>query len=144
MLGLEGRTRGMRRAVVGYDDLLSGWQAALEAAETGLGLSVVTGRTPTELEAAGTLVDTSLRRAAADWDALGLAAPVQDLAERSYAALGGLVGGRVFGPQSANELQARRRRRRSSLVQRLEPGRAGLRAARRDRGRRRALPQPAC
>jgi hypothetical protein len=77
----------MRRAVVGYDDLLADWQAALGAAERPLGLDLVTGRRSDELTTAGALVDSSLRRAAADWSALGLAPPVRDLAERAYAAL---------------------------------------------------------
>jgi hypothetical protein len=93
MLGLEGQTRQLRRAVVAYDELLADWQEALAAAEGRLGMSLVSDRPPAEIEAVGTLVDSSLRRAAADWAALGLAAPVQQLAERSYDALGALVRG---------------------------------------------------
>lgn len=92
MLGLEAEVRGMRRSVVAYRDLLADWRSALAVAEQPLGVDLVTGRSAAELEAAGTLVDTSLRRAEADWDTLGLAPPVRDLAERAYAALGTLVG----------------------------------------------------
>jgi hypothetical protein len=102
MLGLEAAVRGMPRAVVAYEDLLSDWQAALGAAESSLGLALVTGRAPEQLASAGELVDASLRRAAADWSTLGLAPPVQDLAERAYAALSGLVSGHVDeGPLDA-------------------------------------------
>jgi hypothetical protein len=95
MLGLEAGLRRMRRAVVAYDDLLADWQAALAAAEAPLGLDLVTGRAPEELASAGGLVDPALRRAAADWDALGLPPPVRDLAERTYAALSALTAGQV-------------------------------------------------
>ena len=98
MLGLEGGTRDQRRAVVSYDELLSDWQAALRAAEPGLGMQLVSGRREHELDLAGELVDTSLRRAQADWQALELPAPVQQLAQRAYAALGDLVAGQQHPP----------------------------------------------
>ena len=105
MLGLEAEVRGMRRAVVAYTDLLADWRSALSAAEGPLGLDLVGGRPAAELDAAGTLVDASLRRAEADWETLGLAAPVRDLAERAYAALSGLVGA---GPGQTEVLDALR------------------------------------
>ncbi len=101
MLGLEAQTRGVPRAVVAYDDLLTDWQAALAGAESGLGLSLVSGRSSKEVSAAGSLVDTSLRRAAADWDVLELPAPVRTLAEQTYAALSGLVDGAEETPAAA-------------------------------------------
>ena len=105
MLGLEAEVRGMRRAVVGYRDLLADWRSTLVGAEGRLGLDLVTGRPPEDLDGAGALVDTSLRRAEADWDTLGLVAPVRDLAERTYAALGTLVGP---GPARTEDLDALR------------------------------------
>ena len=92
MLGLEAEVRGMPRAVVRYDDLLSDWRSALAATEEPLGLQLVTGHSPADLDEAGTLVDTSLRRAAADWSELGLAEPVQELAQRAYDALSDPTG----------------------------------------------------
>jgi hypothetical protein len=100
MLGLEAEVRGTPRAVVSYEDLLSDWRMTLAAAEEPLGLSLVSGRPPEALEAAGELVDTSLRRAAADWSDLGLAPPVQELAERAYAALKGQAAGSVEDQQA--------------------------------------------
>ena len=101
MLGLEVGVRGQQRAVVSYDALLTDWQDALRAAEPGLGMELVTGRSEQELENAGALVDTSLRRAESDWSGLELPAPVQLLAERSYTALGGLVAGRPAPPEGS-------------------------------------------
>jgi hypothetical protein len=89
MLGLEVRTRGLSRAVVPYDRLLGDWQGALGAAEQGLGYTLVSDRTPAELERAGALVDSSLRRAEGDWAGMGVPTAVQELAERAHAALGG-------------------------------------------------------
>ena len=106
MLGLEAGLRGTRRAVVAYDDLLADWQAALRAAEAPLGLELVSGRPEAVLASAGELVDSSLRRAAADWDALSLAPPVRDLAERAYAALGGLVARPLARPDEEGPLDA--------------------------------------
>jgi hypothetical protein len=88
-LGLEAENRGMRRAVVGYDDLLTDWRAALASAEQPLGMDLVTGRTAEDVESAASLVDSSLRRAEADWAALGVAAPLQELAERVHAGMAG-------------------------------------------------------
>ena len=105
MLGLEAELRGTRRAVVAYGELLTDWRSALAAVEGPLGLELVTGRPAADLEAAGALVDTSLRRAEADWETLDLAAPVRDLAERAYVALGSLVG---TGPSRADVLDGLR------------------------------------
>ena len=101
MLGLEADVRGMRRAVVAYDGLLADWRVALQDAERGLRLDLVSGRPEHEVEHAGGLVDTSLRRAAADWEGLRLPAPVQELAERAYVALGRLVGEEPEGHEAA-------------------------------------------
>lgn len=128
MLGLEAETRHMRRAVVGYDDLLSDWQGALRSAEPGLGLALVSGQPEEVLCGAGTLVDSSLRRAAGDWGSLGLAAPVQTLAERSHAALGALVTGAV-GEQDAT-LDALRREYAELYAWTADLTRSRVRAAR--------------
>ena len=102
MLGLEAEVRGGRHAVVSYRELLADWRSALQAAERPLGLTLVSGRPPEDLAPAGHLVDTSLRRAESTWDDLGLASPVRDLAERTHAALGRLVG----GPSDAGDVRA--------------------------------------
>jgi hypothetical protein len=91
MLGLEAAVRPMPRAIVGYDDLLADWRSALGAAEQPLGMGLVTGCPAEELDLAGELVDSSLRRAAAGWDDLGLPEPVCDLADRAYEALSALT-----------------------------------------------------
>ena len=90
MLGLEERTREVPRAYVPYDDLMSDWRTALRRAEQGLRTPLLAGATPQQEEDAAGLVDESLRRAQADWDALGLAPDLRDLAHRSWVTLQGL------------------------------------------------------
>ncbi len=90
MLGTEARTRGLPRAVVRYDDLLSDWQSAMERADASLGLKLLDD--PERVEAAGGLVDPSLHRSVTDWSELALPPHALDLTSRVYDAYGRLVG----------------------------------------------------
>jgi hypothetical protein len=98
MLGIEARTRDLPRTTVRYDDLLSDWRAAMELADASLGLDLLAD--PAAIDAAGSLIDPSLRRSVTEWSELDLPPTVLDLASRVYDAYGELVG------LSANE-QAR-------------------------------------
>lgn len=95
MLGIESRTRDLPRAVVAYDDLLDGWREAIEVADRGLGLGLVSSATQAQLASAGTLVDPSLRRSSASWEELDLPPRIRDLLERVHTAYGTLVTGPV-------------------------------------------------
>lgn len=87
MLHVEEQTRGMARAVVRYDDLLTRWRPTLAAVEQALAINLVSGRDDEELAAADALVDPQLRRTELSWDGLILPEPLRELAERSFDAL---------------------------------------------------------
>ena len=90
MLGTEARTRDLPRAVVRYDDLLTDWRSAFEAADESLGLDLLAD--PARVASAGELVDPSLHRSVTEWSELELPRHALDLATRVYDTYGGLVG----------------------------------------------------
>jgi len=100
MLGIEHRSRQVPRAVVQYADLLTDWTAAFQGADATLGLDLLAD--PARVAEAGELVDHSLHRSVADWDALELPRTTRGLAERVYDAYGRLVG----DPEAAEAVQA--------------------------------------
>lgn len=93
MLGTEARSRDLPRATVRYDDLLSDWRAAIEAADDSLGLGLLAD--PEKVAAAGGLVDPSLHRSLTGWPELDLPPHTLTFATRVYDAYGRLVGRRA-------------------------------------------------
>lgn len=91
MLAIELLTRGLPRAAVRYDDLLTGWSSALARAEKGLGSQLVSAASDVQLAEAGELVDHSLHRSRTDWEMLAIPTPLRELTERTYDALQRLV-----------------------------------------------------
>jgi hypothetical protein len=92
MLGTEVRTRDLPRATVRYDDLLADWRSAMTQADATIGMGLLERPSVEQVADADELVDPTLHRSAADWDALELPARVLDLATRVYDAYGRLVG----------------------------------------------------
>jgi hypothetical protein len=92
MLGTETRTRDLPRATVRYDDLLVDWRAAMTQADATVGMALFERATDQQVAEAGDLVDPTLHRSSADWDALELPPRLLDLATRGYDAYGQLVG----------------------------------------------------
>jgi len=84
MLFTERATRGSRRAVVRYDDLLSDWMLALTKVSDDLDLALVDRADPAQMRAAARLVDPSLRRARATWGSLGVDDRLVELAEETW------------------------------------------------------------
>jgi hypothetical protein len=84
MLFTERATRGSRRAVVRYDDLLSDWMLALTKVDDDLDLALIDRADPTQMRAAARLVDPSLRRARATWGSLGVDDRLVELAEETW------------------------------------------------------------
>lgn len=84
MLYTERATRGSRRAIVRYDDLLSDFMSPLVALCERLDLALVERSTPAQARAAARLVDPSLRRARATWDSLDVEGRLVELAEATY------------------------------------------------------------
>jgi hypothetical protein len=97
MLFTERATRGSRRALVRYDDLLNDCMLALEKVSTTLDLALIERSTPAQARDAARLVNPSLRRARATWDSLGVDDRLVELAEETIgvfdrAAAGGNLG----------------------------------------------------
>jgi hypothetical protein len=129
MLGTEGRTRALRRAIVRYDDLLSDWRSTLAAAEQQLAIPLVSPVPEERLRYASQLVDVSLRRAATDWSALALPGEVQVLAQATYDALDRLARGEQ--PEEAQASLDELRYRYSRHYENAESfARSSIRAAR--------------
>lgn len=85
MLYTERATRGSRRSLVRYDDLLSDHMEALARVSDALDLALVERATPAQMRAAARLVDPSLRRARATWASLGVDDRLVELAEETWA-----------------------------------------------------------
>jgi hypothetical protein len=83
MLFTERATRGSRRALVRYEDLLNDCMLALEKVSNTLDLALIERSTPAEARDAARLVDPSLRRARATWDTLGVDDRLVELAEET-------------------------------------------------------------
>jgi hypothetical protein len=92
MLGIELRSRGLPRATVRYDDLLSDWRSALTRADAILGMQLFDRATPEHISDADDLVDPSLHRSITSWDELELPPRLLDLATRTYETYDRLVG----------------------------------------------------
>jgi hypothetical protein len=90
MLFTEERTRDLPRVFVRYEDLLTDWSAELERVGQTFGLRLLEATTPEQRAYAGELVDSGLRRSTSTLDELGVPPDLQQLAEKSYAALSAL------------------------------------------------------
>jgi hypothetical protein len=85
MLFTERATRGSRRALVRYDDLLNDCMLALSKISDVLDLALIERSTPAQAREAARLVNPSLRRARATWDSLGVDDQLVELAEETSA-----------------------------------------------------------
>jgi hypothetical protein len=81
MLYTERATRGNRRSLVRYEDLLTDAMVVLSRVSEELDLALVERATPQQMRAAAKLADPSLRRATATWDSMGVDGPLVELAE---------------------------------------------------------------
>jgi hypothetical protein len=93
MLGTEHRSRGIPRAIISYDELLTSLRPTLERAERTLGFGLVSHATDKELDEAHDLVDPSLRRTQQGWDELNLPTQLRELMESTYEAMSQLAVG---------------------------------------------------
>ncbi|HET6818442.1 MAG TPA: hypothetical protein VFH66_14535 [Mycobacteriales bacterium] len=91
MLHAEYQTRGARRAYILYDDVLRDWRGALKTAEQSLNVDLLAAAGPDAQAEVDDLVDPSLRRAPAGWDAVDVPAWLRDLAEATWQELLGLT-----------------------------------------------------
>jgi hypothetical protein len=87
MLFTERATRGSRRALVRYDDLLSDCMQALSQVSDRLDLDLIERSSASQLRDAARLVDPSLRRARSTWSELGVDDRLVELAEETAATL---------------------------------------------------------
>lgn len=93
MLGTERATRGHRRALIRYADLVGDWKAALLPAGESLGLEAVRTATAEQLAEGDAFVDPSLRRMAPSWEGLSLPADLQRIAEELWQELDRMASG---------------------------------------------------
>jgi hypothetical protein len=84
MLFTERSTRGSRRTMVRYDDLLSDWMQALAQASEALDLALIDRAHPNQMRDASRLVDPTLRRARATWSSLAVDDRLVELAEETW------------------------------------------------------------
>ena len=87
MLFTERATRGARRTLVRYDDLLGDCMQVLAKVNASLDLALIERSTPTQARDAARLVDPSLRRARGTWDSLGVDDRLVELAEETIGVL---------------------------------------------------------
>jgi hypothetical protein len=87
MLFTERATRGARRTLVRYDDLLSDCMQVLANLNENLDLALIERSTPSQARDAARLVDPSLRRARGTWDSLGVDDRLVELAEETIGVL---------------------------------------------------------
>ena len=86
MLYTERATRGGRRGLVRYDDLLTDFMSAVAKFSDPLDLALIERSSPLQARAAARLVDPSLRRARATWSSLEVDDRLVELAEETYEA----------------------------------------------------------
>jgi hypothetical protein len=111
MLYTERATRGNRRAVVRYDDLLSDWMQSLAKVSEELDLALLERAVPGQMRAAARLVDPSLRRARATWSSLGVDDPLVELAEETWGVLDrAATSGQSDSPSLRSDLDRLRER----------------------------------
>jgi len=79
------------RAFVRYDDLLSDWRSAMGAAGETLDLSYVSSLDPDKRHEVDDFIDPGLHRVRVTWADLDVPAPIQEIAESTWQALGVLV-----------------------------------------------------
>lgn len=84
-------TRGLPRAWVRYDDLVADWRAALRPVPGHLGVHLDVDLDDPAAHPVDDFVDAGLRRSTASWDDAEVPVPLQELAERTWAATGELV-----------------------------------------------------
>jgi hypothetical protein len=89
MLLTEQRTRGRRRAIVRYDDLLTDWRPAVAASTQALGIDLA----PDAPAAAAVdeFIDPDLSRHRLTWDDVDVPRPLRDLAQEVWEACDSLV-----------------------------------------------------
>jgi glycosyltransferase involved in cell wall biosynthesis len=92
MLHVESHTRGLPRAVVAYDDLLSDWRSALSVADESLELQLFEHASPEQVAEADELIDPTLKRASGDWGDLHVPSYLQEIAQQTWLGLQGLIG----------------------------------------------------
>lgn len=88
---VEFASRPDPRAFVRYDDLLSDWRTAMGAAGQTLDLSYVSSLDPNTPHEVDDFIDPGLRRVRVTWADLDVPAPIQEIAESTWQALGVLV-----------------------------------------------------
>jgi hypothetical protein len=84
VLETEHRTRGRKRVLVKYDDLLVDPAATLERVRTTVGLEHLGERTVAESEQAVQMISTSLHRVRSSWDEVVVPSPLRELADDAW------------------------------------------------------------
>lgn len=102
----ERATRGGRRVLVRYDDLLADWTVTIARVGEILGLSVVTHAKAPAMQAAHEFVDPSLSRSRPDWGELRIPARLRELADETWALASSLAA--AEDPDVARRLDAAR------------------------------------
>jgi hypothetical protein len=142
-LETEHATRGERRAFVRYEDLLSGWQAQVTRVGERLDLPLLASLPPERVAAVDDFVDPSLHRNRVDWDDLGVAGAVRDLAERAWQQLQPLAQAGGDTPEVHAALDAARDDFRTLYREAEAVAQSSIGAARREGKRSARTPAPA-
>ena len=102
MLGTERATRGSRRVLVRYHDLLQGWEQVVTSIGKELDLAPLAEIDQRTREEVGSFVDPGLRRISLTWDDLDLPERLATLARGSWASLDELASADHDRAQLAN------------------------------------------
>ncbi len=92
MLYAERATRGARRALVRFDDLLSDWTRTIAEVDERLDLSILRTVRLRHMQAVSALIDPGLNRSTEGWDEIDAPATLVELAERVWDDLTRLAG----------------------------------------------------
>jgi hypothetical protein len=92
MLYTERATRGARRALVQFDDLLSDWTRTIARVDEQLDLSILRTVRLRHMQAVSALINPELNRSTESWDEIDAPATLVELAERVWDDLSQLAG----------------------------------------------------
>ena len=90
-LGVERQTRGKKRAVVRYDDLLADWRSVILPVARVLDLGLAADQDDDGPGLVDEFIDPGLRRHQADWDDMDMPAQLVQLAEGVWGCMGALA-----------------------------------------------------
>ncbi len=92
-LGIERQTRGRRRAIVRYEDLLADWRGVMRTVRDDLDIELDPAMDGSGRHEVDAFIEPSLRRHEPSWDGMDLPPALVEIAEGVWTGLGAVAGG---------------------------------------------------